>query len=161
MDSPANRGIRWPQAVFINFRGGEGVNNCLSVEVCIAGLCNYLQYVVEVLYLLASRQQFNSKATGWSRHLCHMLNQNKKTTKQMNLSEMVSHYPQLTSTSLITLNLAPKWRWPWLVILTQILPRFSPIYVSTEQKAHICNSFQLIVQTDTDTHVHHICMCPW
>ena len=46
-----------------------------------------------------------------------------------------------------------KWQWPRPVTLTCKLLReiFSPIYITSEQKADICNSFQVIVQTNTNT----------
>jgi len=36
----------------------------------------------------------------------------------------------------------------------QTRPRFSPIYTTAKLKADTCNSFQVIMQTDRQTHTH-------
>jgi len=46
------------------------------------------------------------------------------------------------------------------VILTcKFVRDFSPIYVTIEQKADVCNSFQVIMQTDTHIQTQHTIKC--
>ena len=57
--------------------------------------------------------------------------------------------PQQNSSSLYRVTLNPP-KWPWLVIFTcELVQDSSPVYVTTNQKADICNGFQVIVCTDT------------
>jgi len=41
-----------------------------------------------------------------------------------------------------------------MTLTRELVQYFYPIYVTTSQKADICNGFQVITRTDTHTHTH-------
>ena len=42
----------------------------------------------------------------------------------------------------------------FMTLTRELVQYFYPIYVTTSQKADICNGFQVITRTDTHTHTH-------
>jgi len=66
--------------------------------------------------------------------------------------EMDSHYPRPIIGSCTRIPLEPSEKRPRprpIVLICELVPYFSPAYVTTKQKADTHNSFQVIVRTNT------------